>query len=569
MKPVRLLIIDDELPPAPESSPERLSLLSEWDAEEVPIQEPPPQPVSDLKIEVALTTGEDDEGNYTFEAIRDAVTSGIGPEGWSLILLDVTFGSKNHFGERVREKLLAEFPDLPLLLLTARAEYELQNTGVPYRSKNELSRRNIVEDVLEDGSVTNEQRCALLELEDEVAASSVMLERLQQTYQWAADDIEILLLGEPGVGKGVLARYIHRVSARNGQPYVAKNMARAAAGDPSLVDIMLFGRKKNYPNKGDAEMPGLFGRVEGGTLFLDEVAELPLQTQGMLLRALEDKRYRRPGDDHDTEADVRLLAATNQDIEQLAQKGAFRKDLLARVQSATLRIPPLRERPEDIVPLAEHFLDAKMEGLNLQGVKWSREAKRTLQTFPFYGNVRQLEKLVRRVLLGKGSNTLISEQDVREVKEDQETAIEPSENEGRETAIEPSESGTSSPETVLTLANLEQKLAALPVSENDPALTGSLDRLEKAVAKLKKRLAGAALESERGFGSDDPDRTKAVSLLRDDLSLSSQKAARTLCKILGVKQRNRFTSEQIETLLNAWKQGPPRGTAPQDSADTS
>jgi len=558
MKPVRLLIIDDELPPSPEPSPERLALLSEWEAEEVPIQEPTLSSVSDLKIEAALATGEDDQGNYTSGAIHEAVVSGIGPEGWALVLLDVTFGSKQHFGERMRKELLEKHPDLPLLLLTARAEYELQTPGVPYRSKDRLSRRSIVLDLLEHGNLEKEQRRALLGLEGEVAASSVMLEKFQKAYRWAADNIEILLLGEPGVGKGVVARYIHRVSARHGQPYIAQNMARVGASDPSLVDITLFGRRKDYPNKGDSEMPGLFGQAKGGTLFLDEVAELPTQTQGMLLRALEDKRYRRPGDDHDTTADVRLLTATNQNIEQLAQKGAFREDLLARIKGATLRIPPLRKRPEDVVPLAEHFLNTTMEDLDLKGVKWSDEAKRLLQSFPFPGNVRQLEKLVRRILLEKGNNTLISKQDVRDAREERK-AVSP----------QPPDREASPPATALTLANLEEQLAALPVSESDPALTGSLRRLDDAVTQLKKRLAGAALKKNWKYGDGEPDISAAVRELQDDDSLTPSKAARTLCSILGVNQRNSLTSDEIQTLLDAWRQGPPNDAASQDRADAS
>jgi transcriptional regulator with PAS, ATPase and Fis domain len=222
-----------------------------------------------------------------------------------------------------------------------------------------------------------------------VLASPIMHRFMRMVERVAGHNETVLVTGETGTGKELIARTIHQSSSRRNRPWVDIN---CAALPENLVESELFGYEKGAFTGADASKPGLFELADKGTLFLDEIGELQLQTQVKLLRVLDGYPFYRLGGHRKIKADVRIVAATNQDLETAVTSGRFREDLFHRLGQFRLRVPPLRERPEDTVALAEHFLSLKMKD-----VVFSPDAVSALLSQPWPGNVRELRNLVARV----------------------------------------------------------------------------------------------------------------------------------------------------------------------------
>ena len=222
-----------------------------------------------------------------------------------------------------------------------------------------------------------------------------MAKVLEAADRVARDDITVLLTGETGVGKEVLARYIHERSARKRGPFVP---VHAAALSAALFESELFGHEKGAFTGADAERAGLFEVAHGGTIFFDEIGELPLDMQPKLLRVLEDKRVVRVGGRDTMRVDVRILAATNRDLAADSASGAFRSDLYFRLGAFPLRIPPLRERTEEIAELARGLLERAAAERNL-AVTFSDDAIERMRAHAWPGNVRELGSVILRALL--------------------------------------------------------------------------------------------------------------------------------------------------------------------------
>ncbi|GAB4194980.1 MAG: sigma 54-interacting transcriptional regulator [Sandaracinaceae bacterium] len=212
-------------------------------------------------------------------------------------------------------------------------------------------------------------------------------------------DETVAVYGETGAGKEVVARHVHLASRRRGRAFVALN---AAAVPRDLVESELFGHKKGSFTGATSDRAGLFREADGGTLFIDELGELPLESQAKLLRALEERRIRPVGESREIAVDVRIVAATNRDLWMEVQAGRFREDLYFRLQVFPLRLPPLRERVEDIVPLAEHLL-SRIGGT---ARRIDDEARRALESYGWPGNVRELFNVLRRASLFATGETL-------------------------------------------------------------------------------------------------------------------------------------------------------------------
>lgn len=224
----------------------------------------------------------------------------------------------------------------------------------------------------------------------------------------AATQVTVLLTGETGVGKERFARALHALSNRAGKPFVAVNCA-ALPGE--LIESELFGVERGAFTGASASRAGRFERADGGTLMLDEIGDLPLPAQAKLLRALESGEIERLGGTALRKVDVRVVAATNVDLEAAVAAGRFRRDLFYRLNVYPIRIPPLRERPEDIAPLAEHML-RRFEALHgKRVVRFTDRALDALHRYPWPGNVRELENLVERgVILANGNQPIDVEQ---------------------------------------------------------------------------------------------------------------------------------------------------------------
>ena len=231
-----------------------------------------------------------------------------------------------------------------------------------------------------------------------LSQSQAMARLLEQVESMAETDMTVLVLGETGVGKGVLARLLHNLSPRQANPFIPVNCGGLSAG---LIESELFGHEKGAFTSANAQKIGYFERANGGTLFLDEVGDLPLESQRALLHILEEGHLTRVGGEQSIPVDVRVVAATNKDLEEAIQAGTFREDLFYRLSVLSLVLPPLRERQEDIPLLATHFASRCAEQLGRPTPVLGEEVVAHLQQYAWPGNVRELEHVIQQaVVLG-------------------------------------------------------------------------------------------------------------------------------------------------------------------------
>jgi len=236
-----------------------------------------------------------------------------------------------------------------------------------------------------------------------VARDPAMLAAVRRAEQVAGADASVLITGESGTGKEVLARHIHRRSRRSGGPFVALN---CAAIPENLLESELFGHEKGAFSGALARRVGKFEAADGGTLLLDEISEMELRLQSKLLRALQEREIDRVGGSAPVRVNVRILATCNRDLPGEVARGAFREDLYFRLNVVSLRIPPLRERPGDIAPLAEHFARHYADVNGLPPRPLSVEAMRLLTAHFWRGNVRELENTIHRAVLLAGGEII-------------------------------------------------------------------------------------------------------------------------------------------------------------------
>lgn len=263
--------------------------------------------------------------------------------------------------------------------------YELEQIrAIARRTTRRLTLEARVE-VLEE-RLEKETACGAL-----VGASSGMQRLFSQMKKAAKAPLDLLLRGETGTGKELIARELHRLSPRSEGPFVAVN---AAAIAESLAESTLFGHRKGAFTGADSDHDGLFLQADGGTLFLDEVGDMPLALQTKVLRALQEREVTPVGGSRARSVDVRVISATHQDLEKAIEEGQFRQDLYYRVKGIFLHVPPLRERREDILLLADHFLERFTEHSGERVPAISGAARQALLNHPWPGNVRELENVV-------------------------------------------------------------------------------------------------------------------------------------------------------------------------------
>lgn len=236
-----------------------------------------------------------------------------------------------------------------------------------------------------------------------IAQSPLMHQLLSTAERVAATDATVLILGENGTGKSEIAQYIHQKSHRADKPFVAVDLG---AIPESLFESELFGHAKGAFTDAKADRPGRFEEAQGGTLFLDEIGNLSLAMQSKLLMALQNRIVTRVGTNRPIAVDVRILCATNQPLAQMVAERTFRQDLLYRINTIELRIPSLRERPEDIVPLTEHFLRQFRHQYKRSINTLSAGLVKQLQRYNWPGNVRELRSAVERAVILAQQNTL-------------------------------------------------------------------------------------------------------------------------------------------------------------------
>lgn len=236
--------------------------------------------------------------------------------------------------------------------------------------------------------------------------SQALLAHLQQV---APSEASVLIIGETGTGKELVARHIHNLSGRRNGPFIAVN---CGAFSESLVEAELFGHEKGAFTGALAAKAGWFEEANGGTLFLDEIGDLPLPIQVKLLRVLQEREVVRLGSRKSIPINVRVLAATNVQLEKAINAGHFREDLYYRLNVVTLQLHPLRDRPGDILPLARHFIRSYSERLGYGPVELSPKAQAKLVEYSWPGNIRELENVIHHSLLTCGDG-LVQAQDLR------------------------------------------------------------------------------------------------------------------------------------------------------------
>lgn len=260
----------------------------------------------------------------------------------------------------------------------------------------------------ENSRLVQENKELHLELEDRfnpenmIANSSAMAKTLEMVRRVADTDAIVLLRGESGTGKSLLARTIHFASPRKREPFVIVNCAALPA---TLIESELFGHEKGAFTGALAQRAGRFEAADGGTLFLDEIGELPLETQAKLLRVIQDGTFERVGSSRTMAVNVRLICATNTNLEEQIRHREFREDLYYRLMVVPVQVPPLRARREDILPLCNYFLK-KFTAKYDKRVSISREVMEFLEGYAWPGNVRELENTIERTVVLAGSETL-------------------------------------------------------------------------------------------------------------------------------------------------------------------
>jgi len=278
--------------------------------------------------------------------------------------------------------------------------------------KNALEKQKLQKDV----SILKEQ-LRTPSLENIIGQGPAMKELFSIISKTAESNANVLITGESGTGKELVAKAIHSLSPRKDQHFVAINCAAIPEG---LLESELFGYMKGAFTGAAANKQGLFELANEGTLFLDEIGEMPLSLQAKLLRIIEDRTFRRVGGISDIKVDVRIISASNRDIKALAEKGQFREDLYFRLNVLSVKIPPLRERGDDIPLLVAHFMK-KFAG---DKKKFSQEAIEMLKNYQWKGNVRELENIIERVVLLCDRDVIGVEQLPEEIKSDSTSAKE-------------------------------------------------------------------------------------------------------------------------------------------------
>ncbi len=328
---------------------------------------------------------------------------------FDLAFVDLRLGTESGMG--LVPRVLAASPATRVVVITAFASIETAVEAIQLGADDYLPKpftpaqvRLVVEKALKLRRL-DEQLKELRRLpgsEAELSSRSPRMQRvLALARQAAASDASILLRGENGTGKGVLARAIHEWSRRAGRPFTVVSCPALSA---DLLESELFGHVKGAFTGAVSDFAGRIAACQEGTLFLDEIGDLPPRLQPKLLRFLQDKEYERVGESVIRRADVRLLAATNVDLEKAVATGAFREDLFYRLNVISLELPPLRERAEDILPLAGSFLSFFARLNHRPWLEFSEGARQALQAHAWPGNVRELRNAVERaVILGSGS----------------------------------------------------------------------------------------------------------------------------------------------------------------------
>jgi two-component system nitrogen regulation response regulator GlnG len=334
-------------------------------------------------------------------------------QGPDVVVLDLQLPDRS--GLEVFEQIHADDPKRPVLFITAHGTTEtaieaMKGGAFDYLVKPvDLDRLSkLIERAFEAARLMRVP--AILPAEDKedriVGRSQVMQEMCKAIGRVAPQDVNVLILGESGTGKELVARAIYHHSTRAGKPFMAIN---CAAIPEALLESELFGHEQGSFTGAARRHIGKFEQCNGGTLFLDEIGDMPSALQAKMLRVLQEQRFERVGGTEVLQTQVRILAATNQDLEKLVADQRFRKDLYYRLKTVTIRVPPLRERLDDVSELAHYFLFRFDRELHMDLRGFAPETLELFQSYNWPGNVRELQSTIKQGMLNASGHILLPE----------------------------------------------------------------------------------------------------------------------------------------------------------------
>ena len=322
-----------------------------------------------------------------------------------VIFLDVRMPGMNGIEalKKIREKTI----NIPVIIMTAFSDSSIAIEAMREGAFDYLLKplhneqlREVIEKALASARLRQEAFCYCDDnysgAESIVGKSGAILELCKKIGQAAGSDIPVLITGESGVGKEIVARAIYNHSRRKGEAFMAVNCAALPEG---IIESELFGSEKGAFTGADKKRIGRFEQCSGGTIFLDEIGDMHLSAQAKLLRVLQDGSFERLGSNETIRTNVRLIAASNKHLWAEAEQGRFREDLFHRLNVFLIYIPPLRERKEDIQPLSEYFISRAVKGTDKHIKGITRDALKMLMTHNWPGNVRELENIIKRAVV--------------------------------------------------------------------------------------------------------------------------------------------------------------------------
>ncbi len=359
-----------------------------------------------MRLSLKTVLSDEGYGVQTVESAEEALTA-LAHDDFLMVITDARLGGMSGYDFLGRAR--AQWPDLPLLMITAYATPKLAVEAIKAGAMDYLAKPFAPEELLHAVSRCAERHRLLQENAtlrarasetfrlEHIVGDSPKIRELRQLIQTVAPtDARVLVLGESGTGKELVAGSLHSLSKRRKENYVRIN---CAAIPETLLESELFGHEKGAFTGALRQKPGRVEEADGGTIFLDEIADMSRPLQAKLLRFLEDGSFTRVGGTQELRVNVRLIAATNRDIVKAIREDQFREDLFHRLNVVQMRLPPLRDRGDDVVLLADYFLHSFGVSLNKATRAISRAARVKLMTHRWPGNVRELRNVIERAMI--------------------------------------------------------------------------------------------------------------------------------------------------------------------------